>query len=308
MPVTKRIHFTISGGQNMDGEYDCSSACGLNEDSNAEWTGTGTRDKVTCKRCLTKVAKPKAVPGANKEKPILFSGPMIRAILEGRKTVTRRAVKGHHLPTLSGSGYPGNEWTATAHHHPRHGFNVFGATEAECAAELAMYGDCPYGRRGHRLWVRETFALLGNEDGVCIDWNDRLVKGDERDAARIFKASCTVGDYGLWKVPDKADWKPDTESIEYEGAWRPSIHMPRWASRILLEITGVRVERLQDISEEQALAEGIAKTQDGGYHVEDGKHYFASPIDSFASLWSSVGGDWEANPWVWCVSFKRVTP
>ena len=273
--MTKRIHFTISGGQNMDGEYDRSSACGLNEDSNAEWNGTGTRDKVTCKRCLAKMAKPGAVPGASKEKPILFSGSMVRAILAGGKTVTRRAVKRHHLPRLSTSNYPGNEWTATAHHHPRHGFNVFGATEAECAAELALYGDCPYGRRGHRLWGRETWART------------RVAQVPDQE----------------WVVYRESDNRTD-----YGGPWKPGIHMFRRDSRILLEIIDVRVERLQDIGEDQALAEGIAKTQDGGHHVEDGKHYFASPIDSFASLWSSVGGDWEANPWVWVVEFKRVTP
>jgi len=93
-----------------------------------------------------------------------------------------------------------------------------------------------------------------------------------------------------------------------QPTWKPSIHMPRWASRILLEITDVRVERLQDITEDQALAEGIAQQPGGGHHVEDGKHHWASPIDSFAGLWSSVGGDWDANPWVWVVEFKRVTP
>jgi len=82
--------------------------------------------------------------------------------------------------------------------------------------------------------------------------------------------------------------------------------MPRWASRILLEGSDVRVERLQDITEEQALAEGIKKHSDGGYHVEDGKHFSDSPVESFACLWSSVGGDWDANPWVWYVSFKWI--
>jgi len=83
--------------------------------------------------------------------------------------------------------------------------------------------------------------------------------------------------------------------------------MPRWASRILLEGSDVRVERLQDITEEQALAEGIKKHSDGGYHVEDGKHFSDSPVESFACLWSSVGGNWDANPWVWVVEFKRIT-
>lgn len=155
-----------------------------------------------------------------KERPILFSAPMIRALLEGRKTVTRRALKVQPEvrvvdmigPMLTFKNKRGGHWL-----YPN--------------AKQQIIADCPYGQPGERLWVRETFALLGNEDGMCIDWNDRLVKGDERSAARIFKASCAVGDYGLWQVPDKADWKPDTEAFQYEGAWRPSIHMPRWASQ-----------------------------------------------------------------------------
>lgn len=281
MPVTKRIHLTTSGGQNMDGEYDCSSACGLNEDSNAEWNGTRTRELVTCKRCLTKMAKPKIIRpiGYRAERPILFSGPMVRAILEGRKTVTRRALKGRHLPRLSSSPFPGAEWTATAQHHPRYGFNVSGATEAECAAELAMYGACPHGRRGDRLWVREAWARVGIAQAPDQQWV-------------VYRESDNRTDYG--------------------GPWKPSIHMPRWASRILLEITAVRVERLQDISEAQALAEGIySDPAVNGMYTADGDNYTSKqdgPGRAFADLWKSTGGDWVANPWVWVVEFKRVTP
>ncbi|KAF6686927.1 hypothetical protein HFD98_25830, partial [Pseudomonas sp. EKM23D] len=95
--------------------------------------------------------------------------------------------------------------------------------------------------------------------------------------------------------------------------WKPSIHMPRAASRILLEITDVRVERLQDITEEQAKAEGVRLYTDHAelgdwWHVEGVETYSAGPRKSFEQLWSSVGGDWQANPWVWVVEFKRVTP
>jgi hypothetical protein len=235
---------------------------------------------------------------------------MVRAILEGRKTVTRRPVKGGQIPTEDTSEPDGrHRWSAIGQRDPRYGFNVFGATAAECAKELAEFGRCPFGKPGERLWVRETFALLGNEDGVCVDWNDKLIKGNERDAARIFRASCTVGDYGLWQVPDKAAWKPDTDELQYEGAWRPSIHMPRWASRIVLEITEVRVERLQDITYEQAAAEGVHR---GPLHQwcasDEGGACHKYPVPAFRDLWQSVGGDWEANPWVWVVEFKQVTP
>jgi hypothetical protein len=306
----------------MDGEYDCSSACGLNENSNAEWNGTGTRDKVTCKRCLAKMAKPKAAPSMHREKPILFSGPMIRAILEGRKTVTRRAVKAHHLPRLSGSDYPGNEWTATAQHHPRYGFNVSGATEAECAAELALYGNCPYGRRGQRLWVRETWYCNHSEvqKGPYLQPADMVDLDQAREDGDLVYAADGLNPYE-----------------QDQPTWKPSIHTPRWASRILLEVTAVRIERLQDISEDQAKAEGCFFTDYGqqcfhgdtgwkdvgdcpaqaGHQQRNGwawdkttshEQCLFTPRFAFANLWSSVGGDWDANPWVWVVEFKRVTP
>lgn len=221
-----------------------------------------------------------------KERPTLFSAPMVRAILDGRKTVTRRAVKKPAALDCLAAGFEPSFLTLPGN------------------ADL-----CPYGKPGDRLWVRETFALLGNEDGVCVDWNDNLVKGDEHAAARIYRASCTVGDYGLWQIPDKAEWKPDTDELQYEGAWRPSIHMPRWASRILLEITDVRVERLQDITYEQAAAEGVHRGPLREWCASDeGGACHKYPVPAFRDLWQSVGGDWQANPWVWVVEFKQVTP
>lgn len=246
-----------------------------------------------------------------KERPILFSAPMVRAILEGQKTVTRRPVKGGQIPTEGTSVPVGDRqrWSAIGQRDPRYGFCVFGSTEAECAKELEEFAPCPYGKPGERLWVRETFALLGNEDGVCIDWNDRLIKGDEQEAARIYRASCDRADYGLWNIPDKADWKPDTEDMLYEGAWRPSIHMPRWASRILVEITEVRVERLQEITYEQAVAEGVHRGPLREWSASDeGGACHKYPVPAFRDLWQSTGGNWDANPWVWVVEFKQVTP
>jgi hypothetical protein len=102
------------------------------------------------------------------------------------------------------------------------------------------------------------------------------------------------------------------DAVDSDGndlGWRPSIHMPRWASRILLEITGVRVERLADISKDDAMAEGIVVQPDGGFGLADSTHYnFSDPTDSYCSLWESINGDgsWYANPWVWCISFRRV--
>ena len=222
-----------------------------------------------------------------KERPILFSAPMVRAILEGRKTVTRRAIKVQPHIDASGNFCVGRS---------NYGQDGYGKP----MTKHFVNGCCPYGKPGDRLWVRETFALLGNEDGCCIDWQDNLVKGDERDAARIYRASCPPGDYGLNQIPAKAEWKPDTEAMEYEGAWRPSIHMPRWASRILLEITDVRVERLQDITYEQAAAEGVHRGPLREWCASDeGGACHKYPVPAFRDLWQSVGGSWDANPWVW---------
>lgn len=246
---------------------------------------------------------------AIKERPILFSAPMVRAILEGRKTVTRRAIKVQPHIDASGNFCVGRS---------NYGQDGYGKP----VTKHFVNGCCHYGKTGDRLWVRETFALLGNEDGCCIDWQDNLVKGDERGAARIYRASCPPGDYGLNQIPAKAEWKPDTEAMEYDGAWRPSIHMPRWASRILLEITDVRVERLQDGEGETAfesryIAEGINRIHQGDgdyafhpFKSEPGPGNWTDPFDAWRELWVSINGaeSWNANPWVWVVEFKRVTP
>ncbi|CAM6456694.1 TPA: hypothetical protein ACXNKZ_001218 [Klebsiella pneumoniae] len=228
-----------------------------------------------------------------KERGMIFNGEMVRAILDGRKTQTRRPVRFPVLDKNLGCELAGNE----------------------LAGELSAgnYLNSAFGRPGDRIWVRETWAILGNEDGCYVDWEDNLCKGDERSAARIYRASCEQrpGDYGLWSIPDDAYWKPHTKEHKFEGAWRPSIHMPRWASRILLEITDVRVERLNAISEEDARAEGII---DGGCLNcgEPEPCGCANPepdaTDAFAYLWQSIYGqdNWNANPWVWVIEFKRV--
>ncbi|MEX0548853.1 hypothetical protein AB3X33_14430 [Raoultella terrigena] len=229
-----------------------------------------------------------------KERGMIFNGEMVRALLDGRKTQTRRPVKFPLFDKNLGCELAGNE----------------------LAGELAAgnYLNSAFGKPGHRIWVRETWAILGNEDGCCIDWEEKLCKADERSAARIYRASCEQrpGNYGLWSIPDDADWKPHTKDYQYEGAWRPSIHMPRWASRILLEITDVRVERLNDISEEEAITEGAPPA--GGL-LPDYPGTFLTPKGDFATakvafqrLWESIYGEdsWKANPWVWVIEFKRV--
>ena len=214
------------------------------------------------------------------ERPILFSGAMVRALLAGTKTQTRRVVKSDALRE---------------------------AQAAKSAGHLTLQRACPYGAPGDRLWVRETWRteeLADGTDGV------RFPDG----AFCACENTPEVGD--AWGSQHSA------KSARRGTVWRPSIHMPRWASRITLEVTGVRVERLQDISEADARAEGAQVVpfypddgfplSDGWTHVgDDGKCVlYTSARDSFRALWESINGadSWASNPWVWVVSFKRVTP
>ncbi|WP_115656353.1 ASCH domain-containing protein [Klebsiella variicola] len=243
-----------------------------------------------------------------KERGMIFNSEMVRAILDGRKTQTRRIMK-----VQPESNQLGLLLITDSTKHSDIGKYHWAESNATGNHVRSKLFSSPFGAVGERIWVRETWATLGNEDGCCVDWEDNLCKGDERSAARIYRASCEQrpGDYGLWSIPDDAYWKPHTKEHKFEGAWRPSIHMPRWASRILLEITDVRVERLNAISEEDARAEGII---DGGCLNcgEPEPCGCANPepdaTDAFAYLWQSIYGqdNWNANPWVWVIEFKRV--
>ena len=300
--MPRKNHLIVDSGCTQDNERWALSACGLNEESEVEWDGTHQRDFVSCKRCLAKMAKPRPAPEPfHKERPILFSGAMVRAILSGQKTVTRRPIKGNQIPTWSKSDSPEHQWMAVVQDHPRWGFAAFGATEEECAAELAMYGGCPYGRQGDRLWVRESWAADAQVDAIA--------PRDLSQGEPIF-------------YPADGAFRQTGCSMITRGRGRPSIHMPRWACRILLEITDVRVERLQDGEGETAfesryVAEGINRIHhgDGDYAFhpfkkEPGPGNWTDPFDAWRELWVSVNGadTWNANPWVWVVEFKRVTP
>ena len=180
-----------------------------------------------------------------KERPILFSGPMVRALLAGTKTQTRRVVK--KLPiTLN---------------RETNSLEVDGENIAN--GRFAKLVACPYGQPGDRLWVRETFGHFERNDN--------------------FTPGCEVF------------YRADGECLEIKP-WRPSIHMPRWASRITLEITSVRVERLQDISEADAIAEGV--------YTDPAR----SAYDAYAQLWDEINGpgSWAANPWVWVLELRRI--
>lgn len=212
-----------------------------------------------------------------KERPMIFNAEMVRAILDGRKTQTRRIMKKQPEPSKAREGdfyfpcdkmqsmvhvsdfIPGNSMIPDAH-------DFF----SKC---------CPFGEVGDRIWVRETWARYN-------------IDQDSHDMA--------------YRATTPEDW-PE------EGRWRPSIHMPRWASRITLEITGVGVQRLHSISPNDASREGLIKLPaTGRYCLNQGDQYFGGAShdarEVFSWLWESIYGaeSWQANPWVWVIEFKRI--
>jgi hypothetical protein len=217
------------------------------------------------------------------EHPILFSGSMVRAILEGRKTQTRRVCKnaavasGDHAWSVCPARESG--WIAWF------GKPSIGIEEFTKKAYTNGF-ECPYGKPGDRLWVRESFIY--SEGTYC------------------YEASTSIP-----CVPAHTSYKADSEDGAI-GPWKPSIHMPRWASRINLETTEVRVQRVQDISEEDAKAEGCEFYIVKGTPKE--KSFYAEGYrTSYKLLWDSInakreGGKyaWDSNPWVWAITFKRM--
>ncbi|WP_054077213.1 hypothetical protein [Pseudomonas amygdali] len=208
-----------------------------------------------------------------KERPILFSAPMVRAILSGQKTVTRRVMKVQ--PVLNGGFWEvyGAGWGK-------------GITSVPVMPGHSLSSNCPYGRIGERLWVREAWQADAQVNAI---------------APRELSHGEPI------QYPADGSSRQTGCSMITPGKTRPSIHMPRWVSRILLEITDVRVERLQDISEEQATAEGVGADETSSYRSAcvDRPAGFA-----FRDLWTGINGSdsWDENPWVWVVEFKRVAP
>lgn len=217
------------------------------------------------------------------ERGMIFNAEMVRAILDGRKTQTRRIMAPQPADDIERCIFPNPEaigWKSSLRH--KHG-----STTAHF---------CHYGKPGDRIWVRETFQ------GPLFDYD--LMDSYCKDPTPFEKPEFCV--YKADGVPAPEFYDADDE---LHCCWRPSIHMPRWASRILLEITDVRVERLNAISQEDAQAEGMELTGwRPTYSDPDSGGEVMTPYDNFAELWSSIYGDesWKANPWVWVISFKRV--
>jgi len=215
------------------------------------------------------------------DRPILFQGAMVRALLSGTKTQTRRLVKPQFPPDAEpeemcattpegwqAAGHSGRWWNA-------------------CDGDEQKAVPCPYGQPGDRLWVRESFMHNPAEYEPLVSNSVPLVP-----AETFYMADHTGDSRGL--------------------GWKPSIHMPRKLSRITLEIVGVRVERLRAITEADAQAEGVERDGESFWRGYAKGHYdlFPDARGSYASLWVSINGEgsWDANPWVWVVEFKRITP
>lgn len=209
------------------------------------------------------------------ERPILFSGPMVRAILEDRKSQTRRVIKpqppvGTRSVYRPFAGEP-NNWQGARRDL------------------MAWYGRCPYGQEGDRLWVRETWTGTWTGAGLSTMHLHYAADGGEQTL------NCDPA-YVLPKAAAKVD------------GWVTPLFMPRWASRILLEVIEVRAQRLQEISENDAAGEGV------GVWFETHPHpgWDGDPDEhrkGFAELWDAINGKshpWAGNPWVWAVTFKRI--
>lgn len=250
-----------------------------------------------------------------REHPILFSAPMVQAILAGNKSQTRRAVTRANS-YVNGSRANQVSWARLDLASPE----IFADPGPSPAGNAGPYLHVP--RRdddsrhrvypqwaaGGRLWVRERFRLRysGPEDLHRIEYADSSTELTQEDH----------GD-SIVRLLERADWRPVAGDDDHVTKWYPSIHMPRCASRILLEITDVRVQRAQDISIDDAIAEGIERDTDGNwldYQNAGMGGYFDHPAQgarlSFRSLWNSInaarGYAWDTNPWLWVLTFRRV--
>ncbi|MDE9345276.1 hypothetical protein [Klebsiella variicola] len=217
------------------------------------------------------------------ERGMIFNAEMVRALLSGRKTQTRRIIKPQPEATLSGS--LSGKWLS----RPLNGLLL------PKIEDIAIH--CPFGAVGDRIWVRETWGVVSHafsDDGLMIDWVP------DRPATAIHEMPFGNGyysGYAIYAADGDFTWGDDDGYEDGRWCWKPSIHMPRAASRILLEITDVRVERLRSMSQDDARAEGVIAA--------------SGPMEAglaFRELWDSIYGEesWKANPWVWVIEFKRV--
>ena len=240
-----------------------------------------------------------------KERPILFSGPMVCAILEGRKTQTRRVVKPqpHRVYDIAGATFDASDGVWAWHD----------STEKIC--NLRRFA-CPYGKHGELLWVKEAWRYAGWSD----DGEPKIEYAAGGSAWPKVPEERLDGVLDIWAALSAADNRA-IDRVSADRRWRSPIHMPRWASRLTLKITGVRVQRAQQITLDDAISEGVREvTKDGvvkKFCVYDRGDMSSVPwqdmprdaVSCYRTLWDSINGKshpWASNPWVWVVEFKRV--
>lgn len=224
-----------------------------------------------------------------KETGLMFKAPLVRAILEGRKTQTRRVVKPapaadqplQYITTETGLVYARSMERIDSQNLRR------------------IRWESPVGQPGDRIYVRETWSPDPPCDGTwCYTSWVGCRQGQIEGVPERFR------------TPEHCMYAASTNT---DMVWTPSVHTPKWAARIWLEITGVRVERLQQISRADAIAEGIKFFNNDhecgakNYLDRTDMDYSLCPTDSFETLWKSTGGEWDANPWVWVIDFKTIS-
>lgn len=228
-----------------------------------------------------------------KDRPILFSSTMVRALLEGDKTQTRRVMKPQPSVHENGS----YSWNGKLG-----GFVGFAGTHIEgFPKHAASY--CPYGKVGDLLWVRETFAASGFGSFERFYYR---ADGESQFMGTMKESNGNITDY-------YTDYWVRNGEKRKGSEWKPSLHMPRRANRITLEIVNVRVERLHAISDQDCFSEGVGGEDDEYYNRAEHYSLGGSSVEggsvekcAFIGLWCSINGrdSWEANPWVWVVEFK----
>lgn len=252
-----------------------------------------------------------------KQRPIIFNTDMVRALLDGRKTQTRRPVsKAVEENIRLHAGEDGSDESSEVEFiYAKHSDDDGEAQPEEWLCYLQEYpeegviaiGQCPFGQPGDQLWVRETFLPDPNSQDDA--WDDHHI-------SYFSWSGCgsSIRDVpSALRSPDNCIYKASWVGTDL--LWKPSIHMPRWASRITLEITNIRVERVQDITEADAIAEGLNRVSHGpeGTFYSWQRNYphpqnYCHSDDAYQDLWCSIYGPeaWDRNEWVWVIEFKRI--
>ncbi|MBY0466179.1 MAG: hypothetical protein K2W33_14670 [Burkholderiales bacterium] len=238
-----------------------------------------------------------------KDTPILYTGPMVRSVLADRKNMTRRVVK----PQFSQDAIPAEVSATTPEGWQTTGHSGLWWDDVAACMDDAIR--CPYGMPGDRLWVKETFYAWGH-------WETRFSEAKGRDEWHFVDMTLDTGRAYRYAADGAIEnEKPKRGLTGNTPTWwkRPAIFMRRAASRITLEVTGVRIERLQAISQNDAVNEGLQRLPASGrYVVTNGDQYFGfastNPVEVYRDLWEGINGagSWDANPWVWVIAFKLI--